>query len=191
MIKMNFKIILVLISVLFYSSCAYYNTFYNTKKLYKEAKDERDKRQTDVPGPTEKKKYDDTISKASKILEFHPNSKYVDDAVMILGECFYYKEEYIKAQRKFQELIKFFPESDFYFNAKVWLAKTNIKLNDYASARLILTELTEKTKLKKDIREESKFLLGDLYFQQKNYKEAEREYSETVDIAKNKLIKAK
>ena len=37
---------------LFLSSCgAYYNTFYNTKKLYKEAVREREKRQGDQPTP--------------------------------------------------------------------------------------------------------------------------------------------
>ena len=83
------------------SSCAYFNTFYNTKKVFNEAKKERKKRLSEKPSSAELQKYDKTIEKASRILEIYPNSKYVDDALMILGECFYYKGENVKAQRKF------------------------------------------------------------------------------------------
>jgi len=181
----------VLSLVLFFSSCAYYNTFYNTKKLYKEAKKERENRTSDTPSASEKKKYDDTIEKASKVLELFPDSKYVDDSVMILGECFYYKEDYIKAQRKFQELIQYFPQSEYFYKAKIWLAKTYIELKDYPSARLILTELSTKEKLDKKIKQEARFIAGEIYFSQENYVEAEAEFEQAVEIDEDDLLTAK
>lgn len=182
----------VVFSLLFlsFSSCAYYNTFYNTKKLFKEAKKEREKRTTDIPTASEKKKYDDTIEKASKVLELFPDSKYVDDAVMILGECFYYKQDYIKAQRKFQELIQYFPESEYFYRAKIWLTKTYIEFKDYPSARLILSELSNKEKLDKKIRQEAKFISGEIYFNQKNYSEAEVEFLQSAKIGEDDLLTA-
>jgi len=52
------------------SSCAYYNTFYNTKKFFNEAKKERERRKGDRPSSQELQKYDKTIEKASKITKF-------------------------------------------------------------------------------------------------------------------------
>ncbi len=182
----------VVFSLLFFSfsSCAYYNTFYNTKKLYKEAEKEREKRTTDIPTSSEKKKYDDAIEKASKVLELYPNSKYVDDAVMILGECFYYKQDYIKAQRKFQELIQYFPESEYFYRAKVWLAKTYIEFKDYPSARLILSELSNREKLDKKIRQEAKFISGEIHLHIENYVDAEAEFLQSAEIGEDDLLTA-
>lgn len=173
------------------SSCAYFNTFYNTKKLYNEAKKEREKRKEDKPTPQELKKYDETIKKASKILEIYPKSKYVDDAVMILGECFYYKSHYIQAQRKFQELVTYFPDSKYYNTARLWLAKTDLKLFDYLGAKLQLLELQNSPKVNRDVIDESRLLLGDVHFEQEFYEEAEKEYRVTAEEAKKKWIKAK
>ncbi|MFQ5824984.1 MAG: tetratricopeptide repeat protein [bacterium] len=173
------------------SSCAYFNTFYNTKKLYNEAKKEREKRKGDKPSPQELKKYDDTIKKASKILEIYPKSKYVDDAVMILGECFYYKGNYVKSQRKFQELITYFPNSKYFDRAKLWFAKTNIKLNDYLGAKLNLLELQNLQKIERDVVDESRLLLGDIHFEQGDYEQAENEYKEAAIRANKKEMRAK
>ncbi len=181
---------LALLSVLF-SSCAYFNTFHNTKELYREALKERQKRQGAAITAAEKKKYDDTIAKASKILEVYPDSKYVDDALFILGECLYYKEEYIKAQRKFQELGQYFPKSKYYHRARIWLAKSNIEMQDYSSARLVLTELLKKEKLKDEIREESRFLLGEIHFKQQSYDPAELEYKAAAHTSRSKMVKSK
>ncbi|TDI90771.1 MAG: tetratricopeptide repeat protein [Caldithrix sp.] len=171
------------------SSCAYFNTFYNTKKVFNEAKKERKKRIGDKPTSSELQKYDKTIEKASKILEVYPNSKYVDDAVMILGECFYYKGENVRAQRKFHELVTYFPESEYFLKAKIWLAKTDIKLRDYPAARLNLRELLSLQKLKRSIRTESRYLLGESLFEEGRFSEAATEYETAAVDAKDKLIK--
>ena len=172
------------------SSCAYYNTFYNTKKFFNEAKKEREKRKGDRASSQELQKLDKTIEKASKILEIYPNSKYVDDAVMILGECFYYKRDYIKAQTKFQELRRYFPNSQYFQQANVWLAKIDIKLYDYIGAEHKLKKLRESPKIKKDIHLESTLLWGDLLFQQANFEAAEEKYKIVATTAKNKDYRA-
>jgi TolA-binding protein len=188
---MKLRIIFVFFLFWFsFSSCAYYNTFYNTKKLFKEANKEREKRQGDKPTSREIQKYDKTIEKASKILEVFPDSKYVDDAVMILGESFYYKGDYIKAQRKFQELITYFPKSKYFQQANLWLAKTNMKLNDYIGAELILKKLEDRPKTKKNILLESRLIWGDLLFEQGNYEAAEGKYKSVATSSKNKEYRA-
>ncbi|MCI0696141.1 tetratricopeptide repeat protein [candidate division KSB1 bacterium] len=155
---------------------AYFNTFYNTKKLYKEALEEQKRRGADnKPTSTEIQKYDKAIEKASKLLQLHPKSRYVDDALLLLGECFFYKQEYLKAQRKFQELITIFPKSGLVPRAQIWLAKTNIELNDYAGAELVLNALQQREK-KGELFNQAQYLLGEIYFRQERLPEAAKAF---------------
>lgn len=189
---MKFRLFLLLILALLFTSCgAYFNTFYNTKKYFNEAKKEREKRQGDTPSSNEQNKYNQTIEKASKILELYPNSKYVDDAVMILGECFYYKAEYVKAERKFEELITYFPTSPYFASAQFWFGKTKIKLKDYLGARFTLQEVVNNSGFKNDLRDEAQFHLGEIQFEQGYFLEAEREYKKAAESADNKAIKSR
>ncbi len=185
----NIPLLAAMACCLSFSSCAYFNTFHNTKKLHNEARKERERRQGDIPTAAEQKKYDETIEKASKILEVYPNSKYVDDALFILGESFFYKQDYIKAQRKFQELIKYFPKGSYFQPARLWLAKTNIELEDYASARILLQELLSAEKLKSEVREEARYLLGEMNFRQNNFHPAELEYKAAAHTSRDKAVK--
>ncbi|HHM24323.1 MAG TPA: tetratricopeptide repeat protein, partial [Bacteroidetes bacterium] len=131
---------------------AYFNTFYNAQKYFKEAEKKRLKqqqtarrgglnssqrrsgraparaRQTSIP------EYKKAIEKGSKVLELYPNSRYVDDALMIIGKSLYYTNDFLKAKRKFEELLKYFPKSEYAPEARLWLAKTLIALKDYDSA---------------------------------------------------------
>ena len=126
--------------------CAYYNTFFNTKRAYKEAVEEHARRKEEKPSPTEIQKLDKTIEKASRLLQLHPNSKYVDDSLLMLGECFYYKQEYPKALRKFDELAANFPKSGHVPRAQLWRAKTHIAREDFKSAEQVLLDLQNQRK---------------------------------------------
>jgi TolA-binding protein len=187
---MKLRTITILIAFYAFSGCVYFNTYYNTKKLYKEASKERENRQGEEPSRTEITKYDQTIEKASKILELHPNSKYVDDAVMILGECFYHKRDYVKAARKFEELITYFPESKHTQEAKLWLAKTNIQVEDYLTAKFQIDELLNSDDVKRDVEDESRFLLGEIQYEQDYIIEAEQTYNQVSADAKNQAVRA-
>jgi tetratricopeptide (TPR) repeat protein len=66
-----------------------------------------------------------------------------------------------------------------------------MKLFDYLGAKLVLLELQNSSKVKRDVVDESRLLLGDVYFEQEFYAEAEKEYRSTAESAKKKWIKAK
>jgi len=190
----NFFIIVLMLFI----SCAYYNTFFNAKKFFKEAEDERKKqiakqatqakKGTGVSS-TVKQKYAKAIEKASKLLEFYPNSKYVDDALFLLGKSFFYKTEYRKAKRKFEELINNFPESEFVPEARLWLGKTNTELRDYETAEKNFHDIL-LGKAKQRIIDEAQFLLGGLHFHKEDYIIALREYETAAKHAKDKTLRS-
>ncbi len=155
--------------------CAYYNTFFNTKRAYKEAVEEHARRKEEKPNSTEIQKLDKTIEKASRLLQLHPNSKYVDDSLLMLGECFYYKQEYPKALRKFDELTANFPKSSLVPRAQLWKAQVHIAREDFKSAEAVLVEL-QKQRKKDAIYHQAQYYLGEIYFRQEQYQMAAELY---------------
>ena len=161
----------IFLSLFVLQGCVYFNSFYNTKKAYKEALEENKRRKTDQPSSGEIQKLDKTIEKASKILQLYPNSKYVDDALLMLGECFFYKQEYIKALRKFDELITIFPKSELVSKANLWKVRSYIELNDHENAEQgILTIQTLQNK--GSIFYEAQYHLAEIYYRQDEYDKA-------------------
>ena len=94
------------------SFTTYFNLYYNTTESFEKAEEQIYTQQRSlfstkpltIPGAanTELEK---VIEKCSKILQFHSETGYVEDALLMLGKSFYYKNNYQKAQRKFEELI--------------------------------------------------------------------------------------
>ncbi|MDZ7264767.1 MAG: tetratricopeptide repeat protein [candidate division KSB1 bacterium] len=182
--------------------CAYYNTFFNAKKFYNDAEKERLKRENDVRKrgqaakqggsqvtPSEIKNYDKSIEKASKVLELFPKSKYVDDALFLLGQCFFRKEDYNKAKRKFLELIENFGNSEFAPAARLWLGKTNIELQDYETAEKNFHDILNSN-VPDEVRDEAQLLLGGLFKHKGDYITAVSEYATAAKRARKKEIRA-
>lgn len=136
------KLVLIIVPVLYLAGCStwgnfttYFNRYYNTKVLFEKAEaqilaQKKDLFDTDellVPGIATQS-LTNVIKDASKILQFNSDTKYVDDALMILGKSFFYQGNYQKALRKFEELISTQNESDLLLEARLWIAKTELKL---------------------------------------------------------------
>jgi TolA-binding protein len=194
----------ILILVFFLTGCAYYNTFYNAEQFFEKAAQEREKRLEDMkknanknidrdftkPTGLEIENYDKAIEKASKVLQLHPKSKYVDDALMLLGQCFYYREDHLKAERKFQELLNNYPQSEFFPEAKLWLARTYIQQEKYEEAKTEFQDIIT-SRVPREIRDEALLALGELYLIQEDYVTAAHEYLTAVKNVKDKANRSK
>ncbi len=187
---MNKAIITIIVTtLLLLGGCAYYNTFFNAKKSFKEAEDERKKSTDEQISSATRQKYEQAIKKASKLLEFYPKSKYVDDALFLLGKSFYYQTEYRKAKRKFEELIQNYPQSEFVPEARLWLGKTHTELRDYETAERNFQSIMIQ-KADREIIDEAQFLLGNLHFHKDDYIRAVGEYEIAAKNAKDKSMRS-
>ncbi len=201
--------------VLLFSGCAYYNTFYNAKQFYKDAEKDRIEREkkmvvelteqekaerkkageatvnaSEKPSQQEMQNYQKAIERASRVLEFYPDSKYVDDALMLLGRCFYYRQEYQKSQRKFEEIMQLYPDSDFIPEAKLLMAKCKLGLEEFDEAETQFLNLSIAKNTPKEIQEEAKFELAGLYFKKQSYELAAQNFASSAKEADDKLIRA-
>ncbi len=211
----RFILIIPLLFFVLTTGCAYYNTFYNAKKFYREAEKERKKREkTQVvelsaeeearlkksgrsgsdtknrASQTEMQNYQQAIERASRVLEFYPESKWVDDALMLLGKCFYYRRDFKKAMRTFDEILQLYPNSEVIPETRLLKAKAYIGLEEYDIAETLLGEIVADPSIPKKVREEAKYELGGLYFKKENYELAAENFRSSARSAKNKLIKA-
>lgn len=81
---------------------------------------------------------DKVIEKCSRILINYPKSKWVDNALLLIGKSYYYKSEALRAERKFQELLDKYPDSDLVPEAILWLGKSYVRLEKFEVAETML-----------------------------------------------------
>jgi TonB family protein len=166
------KIILIPgIFLLVIFSCIYYNTFYHAEESYNKAEKSQKKAGREVASANEAKNYDEAINKASKVLAFHPKSKWVDDALFLIGKSYFNMGDYTKAERKFQELITNFPKSELSEESYYYLGLSQYKQGNKFEAVEALKSLLDNPKLKKR-KSEVCFRLGDIKFEEGEYAEA-------------------
>lgn len=170
----SFRLILIVLLVLA-SGCVYYNTFFLAKKNFNEAEDARKKSGQEVIRGSGANQYRTAIEKASKVLELHPDSKYVDDALFVIGKSFYHLGEFNKAETKFRELLATFPESEYAERSSFYLGKTRFQKEEYVSARESF-ELIDSTAEDRDIRAEATFMLGEIHYTQEDWDDAVRSF---------------
>ncbi len=159
------KVKIFFFSFLFLGGCslwsdftAYFNTYYNASKAFELAMIEIKKHPRELfafkePGISQlaKRNFEKVIKKCSAILQFHKDSRYFDDALLMLGKAFYYKGQYSKALRKFKEL-SLDKESSLLLEDKLWMGKTELQLRDFEIGMNLLEE-TVKQALKEDDEE--------------------------------------
>ena len=122
------------------NTVSYFNAYYNAEKLFAEAEAEAitfrlaQRGQKLAPGvqaqtvPTNTRtKFTQVIDKCSSILSFHESSALVDDALLLIGKSYYYQAEYMKAERKFEELLAKYPEGPLATETELWLLRSYAK----------------------------------------------------------------
>ncbi|MBC8205471.1 tetratricopeptide repeat protein [bacterium] len=187
---MKFKIFIISLCAAFAFSvllpgCAYYNTFYNAKKSYRKAEKEN---KDNTTGRLNTQNYQKAIDTAAKVPEFYPNSKYIDDALFLMGKCYYKIGQYPKAQRKFEELISNYPNADFLEEVKLYLGLSLIKNNTKDRADEVLTSLANLSE-DEDIRVKARSALGELLLSEKKYSQAAALYKKLGENSKDKTVK--
>ena len=88
------KIYTLLLFVVFSSSCAYYNTFYNAEQYFEEAEKLRLEKDGEMIPISAMDKYGKTIEKSKKVIADFPESKYVNEALLLMGKARYYRSDY-------------------------------------------------------------------------------------------------
>jgi tetratricopeptide (TPR) repeat protein len=126
------------------SGCAYFNTFYHARRDFHEAESKRKEALAEGRESNEAPDlYEKSIQKCAKIIVEYPKSRWVDDALLIMGEGFFYRGEYTRALKKFEELVTYYPRSPFVPEARWFTGLADYRLERRESAREVFRSVVE------------------------------------------------
>lgn len=136
----SWVVIAVTLAALTSAGCPYYNTFYNARNAFRQAEAIRKEARTkDGTIPQQARGlYELAIENAGLVVRDHAQSKWVDDALVLLGDVFLIQHDYSKAARKFEEVITNYPESDWVPYCTYSLGQASLSAGDTAHAEATL-----------------------------------------------------
>jgi TolA-binding protein len=147
------------------SACAYFNTLYNAKQKYKEAQ-KVDVRaaavQTEPPPPgtpnPQARQYEEVVEKCKSMIANYPDSKHVDDAMLLSAKALYELERYDEAVAALDTLERRFPRSNLTDDAMFLKGKSLHASEKYDLAAPVLRDFVLEER-KSDERAEALYLL--------------------------------
>ncbi len=184
------------------NTVAYFNVYYNANRTFVEAEAElleaeKVNRSKGLPSLTEvgvptpiKQKFNVVIDKCSNILAFHSNSALVDNALFLIGKSYYYQAEYVKAERKFTELLAQYSGSDLRFESHLWLLRSMTKLNRHEEVLQQIPLFIESVKKESELVGEAYLVMGLCYEAVNDLPKAIEYYEKGVDLAENAILRA-
>ncbi len=183
---------------------AYYNTYYNAERALDEGLKTFDTGQEEQPIDqnvylplfgsvdritTQRKPFEDAILKCADILRKHPDSKWVDDAVMVIGKAWFFTQNYVGAEEKFNEVLTL--ESRLHDEARFWLARTLIASVQYDLAFDHLQESLNREDISRRWEPKLRLALAELHVQRKNWDEAIVELETGLEGVRDKELAAR
>jgi tetratricopeptide (TPR) repeat protein len=133
-------------------------------------------------------KFNKAIEKASKVIQFHKSSAYMDKAVLLIGEAYFYLGDYLKAERKFSEFISKLSRSRYLDEAVLFLSRTQLRLGNQAALER-LQNLIKNTN-DNSIKALSYQTLAEYYINKKDYESAVANYKKSIELSSNDEFRA-
>ena len=172
--RINLSVIIscnLVVGICLLNGCVYYNTFYNAKRAYADAMKEKRRSPSETVNPTVKSLLEAAIQKCEKIVTYHPKSKWVDDAIFLMGKCFYEMEDYENALRKFDELEIYYPESPFFEEVIFLRGRTYLQQKNYTAA---ISAFEGLNRISKKFGDASQYEILEAYYKKGGYEEVVR-----------------
>ena len=175
----------------------YFNAYYNARILFNDAEDEINTAALSARGKelpagqtyqipaTAKTKLGQVIDKCSNILAYHSSSSFVDNALLLVGKSFFYQMEYLKAERKFAELLAQFPNSSLALEAQLWYARSEEKLGKLSDGIRLgeATVVAAQTSHNTEIETQAHKVLGIIYRRMNETDKSISEYEKIISIS--------
>lgn len=182
--RKHFLLLIIVVIGTLFSSCAYYNTFYNAEQIFKAANE----RQLDITGRasrTAQQEYNEVIKKCNTLLEYYPNSKYVDDAIYLMALSYYKKGgSTTQVFEQCDKLIQYFPNSEFYTDAIILKALTLRDLRRHSEAYSLLEEQIISPRTRDD-RAKSLLQIAEFHTEDEQFERARFYLNTILDEHKN------
>ncbi len=173
--------VLLVTALSFLAGCVYYNTFYHARSAAREAELLRESSAPDAPpGPAERELLERAAEKCGRVIKFHPDSDWADDALLLLGTIRYYQERYDSAERRLTEFMLLHPDSELLSEAEYMLASVLLERGNPTSAEAYLEGLANASP-PHPFSDDALVLVGRARNARQNYAEATEAYEQALE----------
>ena len=124
-----------------FSSCAYFNTFYNARQYFEQAEKQRLEKAGESIPPGAIDAYGKVIDKSQHVIDKYPDSKLVKEALLLIGMSRFHRKEYRIAETVFKQYVETY--DDNVDQAEYWLALCKWKLGKPQPALDVLQSMLE------------------------------------------------
>jgi tetratricopeptide (TPR) repeat protein len=182
---------------------AYYNTFYNAELYYAKGVQKITTRTEPVnpeqpirihpkPPTAVDQDLENAILKGADILRDHSDSKWVDDALLLIGKSYYYQGNFFSADQKFQEVLSSTTNQDLIQEAVKWRGLFFLDTEQYEQGVDYLnTQLAnEDIRWKDASKAEIQLVLAQLFSAQELWELTEDQLKLALPEAKGKTLLA-
>ncbi|MDP8229228.1 MAG: tetratricopeptide repeat protein, partial [Candidatus Electryoneaceae bacterium] len=167
--------------------CAYYNYLFNAKNHYEDGENQRrtqnKSNSRSASSRTSSRKsgpYGKCIESAGRLLEYYPDSRWEDDALLLLAKAYYRTDQFRSAITKVNELILKYPESPLVTEGLLWKGMSLLKVAQPDSAQLILSRLSGSDG-DADLRAQAHYALGEYFYDDERWNSAQEQFREVVE----------
>lgn len=183
---------------------SYFNTFYNAQQSYKRGYEqyedqkgtlnpERPIRVHRSPLRGGVNHFEDAIERGTDLLINHPNSRYVDDAVALIGRSYFFLQNYYSAEQKFIELYAITGSDDLLQESVIWRGRTMLEQERYNEGISYMNAQLEASDIEWDRRSkaEAEILLAQFMVELEQYEEAGRLLFTALPDVKERELRAR
>ena len=124
-----------------FSSCAYFNTFYNARQYFEQAEKQRLEKAGESIPPGAIDAYGKVIDKSQYVIDKYPDSKLVKEALLLIGMSRFHRKEYRIAETVFKQYVETY--ADNVDQAEYWLALCKWKLGKPQPALDVLQSMLD------------------------------------------------
>lgn len=180
---------------------AYYNTFYNAERQFKSGYENLDRFDETIDreryltlfvrttGSSAAREFEQAVIKSADLLRNHPSSKWVDDALMLIGKSYFYQENYVGALQKFSEVVEM--GTGLQDEALFWLSRTLITSGSFDEALENLTAAMAQEDADREWVAQYNLLLAELSIKQDLFEDAAGHLNAALDDLKDKELAAR
>ncbi len=151
-----------------------------------------------LPGESKDPNFNRAEEKAVKMIQKHgmyidgkENNPQVDEAYLLLGKTRYFDQRFVPALDAFNFILDRYPTSNNINKAKVWKAKTNIRLNNEEVAIKNLKKMLEAEEIDEEDIAEASASIAEAYLRMDSIPEALPYVKDASTLVKDKELKGR
>lgn len=122
--------------------------------------------------------YDVSLRYIDQLLKEFPQTSKMIEAKLLLGQCYFFKQHYLKAFNVFQDLSK---RSEYKDVVLFWLGETYLKVGDISKAQVQYSQIIDAYP-NSLYAPQAYYSLGWSYFEKANYPEAKKVFLKQIEL---------